>query len=126
MTAPVFEEVQTESKAQISPGSESAVIDSQSEGWNMFFVLPSEYTWETVPKPLHSAVSLRHVPARKVAVIRYSGFFSEANIEKKTKELRKWLEVNEYTALSSPLAAGYDPPWTIPFLRRNEVQIEVQ
>ena len=61
-----------------------------------------------------------------VATVRYSGLVSEETIEEYSGRLRAWIADNGWVAVSTPRSARYDPPWTIPFLRRNEVLIDVQ
>ena len=90
------------------------------------FVLPSEYTMETLPVPTDPNVELAMLPGIKVAVVRYSGFLSAKSIEKQGRRLRDWIEQQGLVATSTPRSAAYDPPWTIPFFRRNEVQIEIE
>ena len=92
----------------------------------MTFVLPSKYTLETIPIPLNDKIEIKMVPAKKVATIQYSGFINSRKIKDNATKLLSWLENNEFTSLSEPYSAGYDPPWTIPFLRRNEVHIEIE
>ncbi|MGL5099266.1 MAG: heme-binding protein, partial [Fusobacteriaceae bacterium] len=71
-------------------------------------------------------ITIKVIEGKKVAVIRYSGILGGEKIEKNTLLLREWIEKNNYKEISLPQSAGYDPPWTIPFLRRNEIQIEVK
>lgn len=123
MTAPVLQE----QKAGENISMTAPVLQEQgAAGWKMSFVMPAEYTMDTLPKPIDPTVILKEEQGRKVAAIRYKGLLSEENIGKKTKALEAWLEENEYRTLSKPRSAGYDPPWTIPFLRRNEVQIDIE
>ncbi|MDA1342776.1 MAG: heme-binding protein [Proteobacteria bacterium] len=56
----------------------------------------------------------------------YSGFLSKQVIDEKTNELKSWLGANNYKVILSPRSAGFDPPWTLPFLRRNEVHIDIE
>jgi len=122
MTAPVVQKKENEKIAMTAP-----VLQQQADKkWVMSFVLPSAYTMETLPKPLDDKVLIKTVPGKKVASISYTGFLSEEKFLKKAQQLKQWLETNQYAALSEPRSAGYDPPWTIPFLRRNEVLIDVQ
>ncbi|MBT8135218.1 MAG: heme-binding protein [Gammaproteobacteria bacterium] len=126
MTAPVIAD-----QAAASPGTDIAmtapVLQEYSQGgWRYAFVLPADSTLETAPKPLDDKVRLAQVPAKKVAVVQFSGFSSEERMQDKTSELNGWISANELTPLSEPRWAGYNPPWTIPFLRRNEVMIDVQ
>jgi hypothetical protein len=122
MTAPVVQEPTSETIAMTAP-----VIQEESDkGWRMAFVLPSKYTLETAPKPLDPNLTVRQEPGKKVAVVRYSWRLSEARMQDYAEKLRQWLEERNYEAVSQPRSAAYDPPWTIPFLRRNEVHIDVK
>jgi hypothetical protein len=67
---------------------------------------------------------LREVPASNYAVIRFSGLAGEAKTAAKTTDLLAWLESRGVTPIGKPELARYNPPWTLPFLRRNEVMIE--
>ena len=92
----------------------------------MSFVMPEGSTLEALPTPLDPAVKLRMVQGKRVGVIRYSGLHSENNLRNYAKTLTLWLEKKGVRILSGPRAASYDPPWTIPFLRRNEVHIDIE
>ena len=122
MTAPVVREEASEEIAMTVP----VLQERSGRRWTMTFVMPAEYTLETLPEPLDPAVTLREQPPRTVATIRYSGSLSEERIDEKAVELRAWLKDNGYKAVSSSRSAGYDPPWTLTFLRRNEVHIDVE
>jgi hypothetical protein len=122
MTAPVIQEQEAEAMAMTAP-----VIQQKSGTvWLMAFVLPSNYSVATAPVPLDTAVIIKEIPAKKVAVIRYSGNLSEQAIEEKSEELQNWLSEQGYKAISPSRSAAYDPPWTLPFLRRNEVHIDIE
>jgi len=122
MTAPVIQEQETETMVMTAP-----VFQQKSGGvWLMAFVLPSGYTVSTAPVPLDSAVLIKELPDKKVAVIRYSGSLSEQSIEEKAEELKNWLTKQGYQVISPSRSAAYDPPWTLPFLRRNEVHIDIE
>ena len=121
MTAPVLQEQGSEEIAMTAP-----VIQKKSgEKWVTAFVMPHTYTIETIPKPLDQGIVLREIPGSKVATIRYSGLHSEKNINKYSEKLNKWIIDNGYRPASRPRAASFDPPWTLPFLRRNEVHIDI-
>lgn len=123
MTAPVLQERETGEKISMT----APVLQEKSgASWKTSFVMPAKYTMDTLPQPLDPSVILKEVKGGKVAVIRYKGVLSEENIAKKTKELEHWLKKNDYELISKPRSAGYDPPWTIPFLRRNEVHIDIE
>ena len=122
MTAPVIQEQETEAIAMTAP-----VIQQKSGAvWLMAFVLPKGYSVVTAPVPLDPAVVIQEIPAKKIAVIRYSGSLSEQGIEEKSEELKNWLGNQGYKAISPSRSAAYDPPWTLPFLRRNEVHIDIE
>jgi len=141
MTAPVIANPEIVDPASVEPdiadpsntnqgkdiSMTAPVLQQYSQaGWHYAFVLPAELTLETAPKPLDENVRLAVIPGKKVAVIQYSGFWSEQNLQDKTSELNDWMSDNNLTPSSEPRWAGYNPPWTIPFLRRNEVMIDVQ
>jgi hypothetical protein len=122
MTVPVTLEPKSEKISMTAP-----VTMQESAGkWRVHFVMPSNYTLQTLPVPNNTAVQLREVPAKKFAVHRYSGLNSEAKTAKKTEELLAWLEVKQIKPSGLPMLARYDAPWTLPFLRRNEVMVEYQ
>ena len=121
MTAPVIQEQQAETMPMTAP-----VIQQKSGSvWLMAFVLPQGYSLSTAPTPVDTAVIIKELPAKKVAVMQYSGSLCEQGIEEKSKELADWLDKQGYQAISPARSAAYDPPWTLPFLRRNEVHIDI-
>ena len=92
----------------------------------MAFVMPSELTAETTPEPLDSRVKIDEVPARLMAVLRFSGSWSDAHFEEKTKELLDELKNANIKTKGPVFTMLYNPPFTPSFLRRNEVAIEVE
>lgn len=122
MTAPVIQESQAEEIAMTAP----VIQEKSGQAWQMSFVLPAEYTLNNAPIPLDSAIKIKEIPSKKTAVLRYSGFLSEESIEEKTKELQTWLVEQGYKTISTARFAGFDPPWTLPFFRRNEVHIDIE
>ncbi|MBK8814732.1 MAG: heme-binding protein [Methylococcaceae bacterium] len=122
MTAPVLQEPKPEKITMTAP-----VFQEQSgQKWTMRFVLPSQYQLATAPQPTDPAVLIKEIPAKKVAVLEFSGFLNKNNIAEKKEELSTWLKENNLKAISESRSAGYNPPWTIPFLRRNEVHIDIE
>ncbi|MEE2789449.1 MAG: heme-binding protein [Myxococcota bacterium] len=103
------------------------VVPAKANTWTMKFSIPTKYTIDTVPKPVDPRVQLIEVPAKTVAVLRFSGAFGDLPTrEAKTAVLLERLAENRaYKAIGQPYYAGYDPPFTLPFLRRNEVLVEV-
>jgi hypothetical protein len=122
MTAPVLQEPVSEKIAMTAP----VIQEKKGDAWVMAFVMPEGSTLESLPVPLDPAVKLRSVQGKKVGVIRYSGLHSENNLRNYAGKLTEWIEKKGYRVLSQPRAASYDPPWTIPFMRRNEVHIDIE
>ncbi|TLU88512.1 MAG: heme-binding protein [Chlorobium sp.] len=122
MTAPVIQEPASEKLPMTAP----VLQEKKGTAWVMAFVMPEGSTLASLPEPLDPLVTLRMVPGRKVAVIRYSGLHSESNLRSYSEKLTGWLEKKGRRVLSQPRAASYDPPWTIPFMRRNEVHIDIE
>jgi DNA gyrase inhibitor GyrI len=87
--------------------------------------MPSNYTLETLPKPNNPAIELKEIAAKRYAVIRFSGMADEDSLQRRTKELKEWVSTKKLTPVSEPVYAFYNPPWTLPFLRRNEVMVEI-
>lgn len=122
MTAPVMQQQEAENIAMTAP------VMQQKSGavWLMAFVLPKGYSVATAPTPLDVAVRIKEIPERKVAVLQYSGGLSEQAMAAKAEELKTWLSENGYQSISAWRSAAYDPPWTLPFLRRNEIHIDIE
>lgn len=105
----------------------TAPVTQQSQGasWKVRFVMPSSFTMESLPKPNNTSVKLQRVDAKRFAVIRFSGMPTEGSISKRTAELEAFIQTNNLKVVAEPIYAFFNPPWTLPFLRRNEVMIEV-
>lgn len=124
MTAPVIIDDSTK-----IPMTAPVIInqDDDKDKFEMSFVLPEIYTYNSAPKPLDKNVVLTEVPRKMKATIRFSGFMSERNTKKNTKKILTWLkEDGRFNLLSKPMLAGYNAPLTPPFLRRNEIMIDVE
>ena len=121
MTAPV----------KMQPSQEIAMTApvnmQQTDGkWRVRFVMPSQYTMQTLPKPNNPEVEIIEVPAQTYGVIKFSGFTGSSKVDDKTEELRTWMQSKNLTPTGDPELARYNTPWTLPFLRRNEVMIRYQ
>lgn len=119
MTAPVSQQAAGEKIAMTAPVSQQAAGDQ----WAVSFMMPAAYTMESIPKPTDPALRLRQVPARRMAAVRYSGFWSEKRYRKHLSQLEEWLKKNSLSAAGDPLWARYNPPFTPWFMRRNEILI---
>lgn len=90
------------------------------------FTLPKGRTLESLPRPLDDRIRLDERPSRRVAALRYSGPFSRELAERKQTELLEKVHAAGLIPVSAPKFAGYDPPWVLPFLRRNEAWVETK
>lgn len=120
MTAPVMQQA-GEKIAMTAP----VTLQGEGQLWQVRFVMPARDTMETLPLPRNPAVRLRQVAGRRCAVIRFSGLAAADSLERYTQELNEFLRARRLQALSLPTYAFYNPPWTLPFLRRNEVMVDV-
>jgi hypothetical protein len=121
MTAPVTQAA-GEKIAMTAPVTQ----DGAGDAWTVRFVMPAAYTLETLPRPENPDVHLVAMPARKMAAVRFSGCNTDRNIETHRAVLLKFIAEHHLTAVGEPAAAFYNPPWTIPFLRRNEILVEIR
>jgi len=94
--------------------------------WLIQFVMPKQYTLDTLPKPNNPQVKLLAVGPQKLAVIRFTGFVSDEKVQEKTTELMAWIKSRNELPLGNPRLARYNPPWSIPWMRRNEILIPIQ
>ena len=122
MTAPVSIETASEKIEMTVPVRQQRV----QEKWSVSFMMPAKYTLEVLPVPDDPEVKLRQVPARRIAAVRYSGFWSEKNYQKNKTKLESWIQKMGFIISDNPIWARYNPPFTPWFLRRNEVLIPVE
>lgn len=102
------------------------VSQQQSAGkWAVSFMMPAGYTLETLPVPDDSSITLRQIAAHRVAAVRYSGFWSEKLFLRYKQELENWIKKNNLKIIGEPVWARYNPPFTLWFLRRNEILIPI-
>ena len=94
-------------------------------GITMRFFMPASYRMESLPTPTDSRVRLVELPRTRQAVLRFTGSTSDAAIAEKTQRLLEALKASSWNATGLASAYLYNPPWTLPFLRRNEVMVEV-
>ena len=121
MTAPVSQEQTGEKISMTAPVSQQSVQGK----WAVSFMMPASYTMENLPTPDDPNIKLRQVPARRVAAVRYSGFWSEKKFLRYKQELDNWLTANNLKVIGDPVWARYNPPFTPWFLRRNEILIPI-
>lgn len=112
----------SQSIAMTAPVQETLVEDSPV----MSFTLPAAYSLEELPAPDDSTVTLHPVPARTVAAIRFSGFATDSKTARQSEALLAVLQRHGIATLGNPILNQYNPPWTLPFLRRNEITVEIE
>jgi len=121
MTAPVSQEVDSVKIPMTAPVNQ----ERSGEKWRITFLMPAQYTLETLPEPLDSKVELRKVPERLMAALKYSGTWSKSRYEEKTEQLMEWIARRGLKQAGERVFARYNPPFMPWFLRRNEVLIPV-
>ena len=109
-------------KIEMTAPVEQSLID---DTWVINFTMPSEYALETLPNPNNVAVKLSEIPSQSFIAIQFSGMNSASNINKYEKKLRAFTAENNIRIQKNPIYAFYNPPWTLPMLRRNEVMFRI-
>lgn len=121
MTSPVQQQA-SEKIAMTAP------VQQQKSGnmWKISFVMPSAYSLEALPQPKNSDVQLIPVGIKHFLVIRFSGGSSASNLRAYQDKLMDYVESKKIQTIGPVKFAFYNPPWTLPFMRRNEVMIEAR
>lgn len=122
MTAPV---AQDSGGTAIPMTAPVAQAKDAAGAWRIRFFMPAGATLASLPKPTDPAVVLVQVPAETLAVLRFSGIASAGAVAAHTTQLVAALEGSAWRPAGPPVAWFYDPPWTLPPLRRNEVAVPV-
>jgi effector-binding domain-containing protein len=120
MTTPVSQQ-SSEKIAMTAP------VGQQKSGdrWLVSFMMPASYRMETLPIPDDPQVTIRQVPPRRIAAVRYSGFWSEKNYQKNMLKLGSWIEKEGLKVTGEAIWARYNSPFSLWFLRRNEILVPV-
>ena len=122
MTAPVSQSAASEKIAMTAPVAQTA---GGPGAWRVQFFMPARYTRETLPTPSDPSVRLVEVPPADYAVLRFSGSAGARPVAVRRDELTKTVAASRWRVTGEPSAWFYDPPWTAPFLRRNEIAAPV-
>lgn len=120
MTAPV--EQQAGQKISMTAPVQQ---QQRSNSWMISFVMPKQFTLTTIPKPNNEMVKINEVPAQRFITIRFSGSNSDDNIRKNESALFNYITQNKINVTGEPKYAFYNPPWTLPFMRRNEIMVQL-
>lgn len=122
MTAPVAAQGSAEKIAMTVPVTASAEGNEQI----ISFVMPSGYTLATLPTPNDPRIELVEVPEQKIAALTFSWYRTDSRFEKMQKQLFADLARDDIEITGTPTFAGYNPPWTPPWMNRNEIMVRVQ
>ena len=125
MTAPVTSTLAESEEIKMT----APVIMEENKKENnstMAFTMPAKYTLETLPTPKDETVTIREVQAKKVFVYSFSGLLDQRNVEENIQIALNKVSQTDFKVRSQPRVAGYNPPWTLPSLRRNEILIDVE
>ena len=126
MTAPVAQQ-DGAARGEVIPMTAPVSASASGKGeWLIRFFMPAGKSIESLPQPNDQAVQLVTVPAETVAVRRFSGSTGSGAVARETAQLRRTLKETGFEPIGLPVSWFYDPPWTLPVLRRNEIAIPVE
>ena len=123
MTAPVVQAASSSEKIAMTAPVLQSSVPGQTDAWTVRFIMPKEYTLDTLPTPSNAQVKLLALPPARYAAVTFSGLAREGDVTDRTAELRAWIATRALQASGPPELARYNPPWTPWFMRRNEVLI---
>jgi len=121
MTAPVEMEPASEKIDMTTP----IITEGNNNKWIVSFIMPNTFTLTTLPKPNNNQIKIIGLPKEKYAVIVFSGLVRESSYQEKENLLNKFIKEKNLTTTSKIKIARYNPPWTLPFFRRNELMIKI-
>jgi DNA gyrase inhibitor GyrI len=121
MTAPVSASISSKKISMTAP----VIAENNNNEWSIAFVMPKEFTMETLPVPNNQNIEITALPKEKFAVVVFSGLVRESSYNKKVNLLNEFIKKKKLTPLSSIQIARYNPPWTLPFFRRNELMVKI-
>jgi hypothetical protein len=113
-------------KGEKIPMTAPVTQQGDSGDWGIRFTMPHHYTIKTLPKPINDQISIIYLSAKRYAVIRFSGRATDEKIQLRSAELQEFISTMRWLPLGPPILAFYNPPWTLPFLRRNEIMVEIE
>ena len=119
MTAPVVTRDASEKIEMTAP----VVSEETERGWYISFNMPKQYSKDTLPIPNNPEVKIIDVPSEKYAVITFSGLVREKKYVEMLNLLNEEMRKRNLEPKGPVILARYNPPWTLPFLRRNELMI---
>lgn len=126
ITTPVVTKSENETSQQEKIAMTTPVVtEQQGQAMRMYFVMPKQYTLQTLPKPNNPKVKLIEIPEETRLTLSFSGWITEAKMNKKISILKQYAK--EKGLVLGPIeVAQYNPPWTPPFMRRNEIWASIK
>ena len=121
MTAPVV----LEPKSKVIDMTAPFIKEGNGREWLISFVMPKEFSIKNLPKPNNKEIKIIKLPKEKYAVIIFSGLIRESNYKEQEKLLKNFINAKNLTTVGQLQIARYNPPWTLPFFRRNELMIKI-
>ena len=121
MTAPVEMEPLSQKINMTKP----VLTEGNYNNWIVSFIMPNKFTLEKLPKPNNKSIKILSLPKEKYAVIVFSGLVRESSYLEKEKLLNQFIKEKKLKASGEIKIARYNPPWTLPFFRRNELMIKI-
>jgi hypothetical protein len=125
MTAPVESRSKAKSEKMAMTAPVTATAADDSDQMTFAFVMEEKYTLQTLPVPNDDRIRIREMPSRTMAVRRYSGRWTEEKYQQNETSLLSAMDALGIQALGRPTLARYNSPFSLPFMRRNEVMVEV-
>jgi hypothetical protein len=129
MTAPVNQQPAASDRGEkiemTAPVTQRPATGTGAERYVLSFVMPQRFTLETLPTPNDPRVTLREEPARLMAVHGYSGRWTQSNYRREESRLLDAVKAQGFEPIGAPVYARYNSPFSLPFMRRNEVMVEV-
>ena len=121
---PVSKKIAMTAPVTVEPQSSESNMQAAKK-WRIHFVMPSQYTLANIPKPKNEAVSLKEIPSKYFLVYTYSWLNTLSRVQTKTDEAIDWANRKGLKVIGAPQLSRYDPPWTPPMFKRNEIMLEV-
>ncbi len=123
MTAPVGQSAESRKLAMTAPVGQKSEGDSK---WTITFTMPAGETLATLPAPNDARVTLSEIPPMRVAVVKFSGRWTDDSFTTHAKVLRSWLAARSLRPVGEIEVNRYNPPWTPWFMRRNELWLTLE
>jgi len=121
MTAPVI----LEPKSKIINMTAPIITEGNNREWLISFIMPKEFSIKTLPKPNNKDIKIISLPKEKYAVIVFSGLVREVSYKEQAMLLNNFISDSNLTSVGQLQIARYNPPWTLPFFRRNELMVKI-